>query len=142
MILKNLSTALVSLFAGLLLSTPVHAGAGKVQLDAGKIKAALQTVTLEEKGFVDRTLRMVDEGKLSPKLVQGTFLRARQKRRLKFQQFKFGLLAQVSDPALRAELVHGKPPASAPPASFRERIASRLRRLRESMPGLPGTGIF
>jgi len=136
--LKNSSTVPVSLLAGLLVSTTAHAG--KVQFDAEKIKAALQTVTLEEKGFVDRALRMVDEEKLSPELVQGTFVRARKQQRLKFQQFKFGLLAQVSDPALRSELVNGKPPPAAPPASFSERVASRLQRLRLvlSIPGIVG----
>jgi hypothetical protein len=132
--LKNLSTVAVSLLAGLFFSTTTHAAA--VEFDTEKIKAALHTATPEEDGFIDRALRMVDEGKLSSELVQGAFVRARKQQRRKFQQFKYGLLAQVSDGSIRLELTTGQLPVADSPPGLRERVASRLRRLFSFLPSV------
>lgn len=134
--LNNSPTVAVSLLAGLFLSTATHAAT--VRFDAEEIKVALQTATEEEKGFIDRALRMVDEGQLAPKLVQGAFLRARQQQRRKFQQFKYGLLAQVSDPSIRSELATGRRPVANSPPTLGEKIASRLRRLLSFLPSVHG----
>ena len=132
--LKNSSTVAVSLLAALFLSTTTHAAT--VEFDAEKIKVALQTATPEEEGFIDRVLRMIDEEKLSPELVQGAFVRARKQQRRKFQQFKYGLLAQVSDGSIRSELATGQSPVVDSPPGLRERVASRLRRLFSFLPSV------
>jgi len=112
----------------LLVSATTSARAATPRLDAEKIRAALHTATPEEDGFVDRALAMVEEGKLSASLVQAMFVRARGEQQHKFQQFKYGLLGHVSDPAIRAELVNGQTPPP-PPPNLGQRVAASLRRL-------------
>lgn len=124
---RKLSTSVVAPFV-LLVCATTSARAVTSQLDVEKIKAALRTATPEEDGFVDRALGMVADGKLSAGLVQGMFVRARREQRHKFQQFKYGLLSQVSDPAIRAELVNGETPPP-PPPNLGQRVAASLRRL-------------
>lgn len=124
---RRLSTGVIAPFV-LLLSVTTAARAVTPQLDADKIKAALDTAALEEDGFVDRALALVEDGRLSSKLVQGMFVRAREQHRHKFQQFKYGLLSRVSDPAIRAELMNGQPPPP-PPPNLGQRVAASLRRL-------------
>jgi hypothetical protein len=65
-------------------------------LDASEMKAALHTSTIEENGFIDRAVDLVDEGTLPEKMVVGTFLWARKKPKHKFQYFKRGLTLRAS----------------------------------------------
>jgi hypothetical protein len=132
--LRVLSIRLISLLVLPVLSTaPVQAATTK--LDADKIKAGLHTAAPEEDGFVDRALQMVEEGKLSAKTVQSTFIWARQQSRHRFQHFKRGLITRAPNQAVRTDLVTGQAPASAPP-SLGERVAARLRRVFSFLPSV------
>jgi hypothetical protein len=98
-------------------------------LDAETIKAGLHTTTIEEDGFVDRAVAMVDDGRLSAGLVQSTFVWARGQARYKFQHFRSGLLEQVPSAAIRTELKTGQQVTTPPRQGFFQRVYGRLRRL-------------
>ena len=133
---SNSSAMAVSLLAILFLSTAALQAEAQ-QFDADRIKASLQTTTLEEDGFVDRALEMVQQGRLSKGLVQSTFLWARDQSSHKFQHFKRGLLTRVANPAIRSELVTGRtPPPPSPPPSFGQTVASHLRRFFSFLPSV------
>lgn len=85
----------VSLLAFLILWAAASQAAAQA-LDAEKIKAALRTARPEEDGFVDRVLRLVQQGKLPAKLVYTTFVWARSKPRLKFQYFKRAMILRAA----------------------------------------------
>ncbi len=81
---------------GILLSVGVRtADTAAPVLDAETMKAALDTATPEEDGFIERVVALVEEGTLPPKLVHSTFLWARKKPRHKFQYFKRGLILRA-----------------------------------------------
>jgi hypothetical protein len=113
-------------------------------LDAEAIKAGLDTTTLEEDGFVDRAVAMVEDGRLSAGLVQSTFVWARGEGRYKFQHFRSGLLEQVPSAAIRAELETGQQAATRPQRGFFQRVLDRLGLLMPSRrrPDRIGFGIF
>lgn len=64
--------------------------------DVETMKAALQTATPEEDGFLYRVMEKVETGTLPVALVESTFLWARQKPRNKFQYFKRGLILRAA----------------------------------------------
>jgi hypothetical protein len=66
-------------------------------LDADTMKAALQTATPQENGFIDHVLAMVDAGKLPLDMVESTFLWAKKKPRKKFYYFREGLIRRAAD---------------------------------------------
>jgi hypothetical protein len=61
-------------------------------LDAKTVKAALQTVDEEEKGFVERTVAQVKAGTLPRKTFDTAFLWAKRKPTRKFQYFRRALI--------------------------------------------------
>jgi hypothetical protein len=65
-------------------------------LDAEKIKAALVTAKPEEDGFIDRIVKMTEEGRLPLSLVESTLQWARKKPQYKFQYFKRALIARAA----------------------------------------------
>ena len=71
------------------------------KFDAGVIKAALHTTALEEEGFVDRVVKMTNEGKLPAELLERSFVWARGKPKHKFQYFKRALIVQAADMGIR-----------------------------------------
>jgi hypothetical protein len=71
--------------------TPVPAP----RLDAETMKAALKTATIEEGGFIECVVRLVNAGKLPQSLVVSTFIWARRKPRWKFQYFRVGLIIRA-----------------------------------------------
>jgi hypothetical protein len=99
--------------------------AATTSLDADWIKAGLRTTRLEEDGFVDRALRMVDEGKLSAELVQTTFIWARVQPQHPFQHFKRGLITRAPS-SVRGELATGQPDEPSPPPSLGQRVGAWL----------------
>jgi hypothetical protein len=72
-----------------------HAAAATV-LDAGKIKAALATAKPEEDGFIDRIVKLTEEGRLPMSLVESTLQWARKKPQYKFQYFKRALTLRAA----------------------------------------------
>ena len=117
-------TRLVSFAALVVLSTTVTQSGTQVALDAATIKAGLRTTEIEEDGFVDRALRLVDEGKLPAATVQSTFMWARNKSVHKFQHFRYGLLERAPSTAVRQELAPGQAPAPPPPTpSLGQRVS-------------------
>ncbi len=85
----------ILVFALLLLS--VHTGrAATTNLDAATIKAALRTATPEEKGFVEKAVRLMNKGKLPRPLVENTFDWARRKNEHRFEYFKQALSIQAA----------------------------------------------
>jgi hypothetical protein len=70
--------------------------AATVNLDAPTIKAALRTATPEEKGFVEKVVRLMNKGKLPRALVENTFDWARRKNDHRFQYFKQALTVQAT----------------------------------------------
>lgn len=135
--LKGLSIGMISSWVLVLVATTATPAASR-DLDADTIKAALRTARPEEDGFVDRALGMVEQGRLSSGLVQGTFAWARVQPKRKFQHFRYGLIERAPNEAARRELVTGQaPPTSAPPG-LRQRVAERLRRLFSFLPSVHG----
>jgi hypothetical protein len=106
------------------------------RLDADTIKAGLYTAAPEEDSFVDRAVGMVEEGRLSGGLVQGTFVWARAQPRRKFQHFRYGLIERAPTEAARTELATGQPPITNPPPGLGQRVAARLRRLLSFLPSV------
>jgi hypothetical protein len=66
-------------------------------LDADEVKAALKTTTIEEEGFVEHVVAMVNADQLPRSLFESTFLWARKKHRHRFQYFKAALIARAAD---------------------------------------------
>lgn len=132
--LRGLSIWMISSLTLVLAATPAT-GAATRSLDADTIKAGLHTATPEEDGFVDRALGMVEEGKLSVGLVQGTFVWARAQPRRKFQHFRYGLIERAPSEAARTELETGQAPTS-PAPSLGQQVAARLRRLLSFLPSV------
>jgi hypothetical protein len=120
----------------LVLAATTATRAGTTSLDAETIKAGLHTATPEEGGFVDRALGMVEEGRLSGGLVQGTFVWARAQPRRKFQHFRYGLIERAPSPAVRTELATGQVANANPPPGLGQRVAARLRRLLSFLPSV------
>jgi hypothetical protein len=89
-------TAVISILAMLVLSSTAVCGVVRPRLDAAKIKAGLRTTTVEEKGFVDRVVAKVNQGRVPYWLVYSTFKWARIQPRYKFQYFKWALIMRAS----------------------------------------------
>lgn len=70
-------------------------------LDAETIKAALNTATPEEDGFIEYVLAKVAEGVLPASLVESSFQWARRKPKHKFQYFKRALILQAARIGIR-----------------------------------------
>jgi hypothetical protein len=86
----------VAAFVGILLSLCVRtADTAAPLLDAETMKAALDTATPEENGFIDRVVELVEKGDLPASLVDSTFQWARKKPRHKFQYFKRALILRA-----------------------------------------------
>lgn len=66
------------------------------KLTSEKIKAGLRTTTVEEEGYVDKVLEMVDKGTIPYSLVESTFQWARKKPRYKFQYFKHAMELRIA----------------------------------------------
>jgi hypothetical protein len=66
-------------------------------LTATTIKAALRTATPEEQGFVDRVVKLAQDGTLPNGLLESTFLWARKRPvEHRFQYFKQGLILRAA----------------------------------------------
>ena len=89
------SLTLMVLLALLAVCRTQKAQAAASRLDAETIKAALQTATVEEDGFIDGVVALVDAGTLPESLVVSTFIWARKKPRWKFQYFRIGLIIRA-----------------------------------------------
>ena len=90
--------------ATILLSVLAWAGtqpARAASLDADTMKAALQTASPEEDGFITYVLALVDAKILPEDTVMGTFLWARKKPIHKFQYFKTGLIVRATEQGIR-----------------------------------------
>jgi hypothetical protein len=72
--------------------------------DAATMKAALQTATPEEEGFIEYVLTRVDQGVLPLEMVESTFLWAKKKPRHKFQYFKRGLQVRAEQAGIKLSL--------------------------------------
>jgi hypothetical protein len=71
--------------------------ADSTRLDAATMKAALRTTTIEEAGFIDGLLIMVNKGTLPPDLVDSTFQWARKKPyKHRFQYFKQAIIVRAA----------------------------------------------
>ena len=66
-------------------------------LDPDQIKAALHTTTVEEEGFIDRTVGMVQDGNLPRDLFTSCFIWARKKPHHRFQYFKNALTIRAAE---------------------------------------------
>jgi len=114
--LRHALTRLVSFAALVVFSTAATHAATTTELDAEKIKAGLHTTYLEEEGFVDRALELVEKGKLSASTVYSTFVWARSHSVHRFQHFKQGLLERAPSESFCRELLYGPPAPPPPPA--------------------------
>jgi len=72
------------------------ARADDFQLDPDQIRAALHTTAMEDQGFIDRTVRMVESGKLPRDMFVSCFIWARRKTRRQFQYFKAALTTRAA----------------------------------------------
>jgi hypothetical protein len=70
--------------------------ANSTRLDAATIKAGLRTTPVEDKGFIDGIITMVNKGTLPADLVDSTFQWARKKPRYRFQYFKQALIVRAA----------------------------------------------
>ncbi len=76
--------------------------ADSTRLDAATMKAALHTTTIEEGGFIDRVITMVNKGQLPADLVDSTFEWARKKPyKHRFQYFKQALIVRAASIGIR-----------------------------------------
>lgn len=75
--------------------------AAQQPLEADEIKAALRTETVEEDGFVDYVVQLVDRGTLPRGLVEGTLQWARRKSQHRFQYFRRGLILRAARMGIR-----------------------------------------
>ena len=96
MVIRTKSLVLLALLVAILAPAYRPAAAQQTKLDAATIKAGLHTTAIEEQGFVDRVVALMDEGTLPQSLVHGTFFWARKKPRHKFQYFKFAMIVRAS----------------------------------------------
>ena len=96
MVTRTKSLVLLVLSVAILASAYRPATAQQTKLDAATIKAGLHTTAIEERGFVDRVVALMDKGTLPQSMVRGTFLWARKKPRHKFQYFKFAMIVRAS----------------------------------------------
>jgi hypothetical protein len=85
---------LAAILATLLAGT---ARADDLQLDPEQIRAALHTTAAEEQGFIDRTVGMVEAGKLPRDMFVSCFIYARRKTRRQFQYFKAALTTRAAE---------------------------------------------
>jgi hypothetical protein len=94
---------LTAIFCILLLSVlmPNRAAAQERRLDAEQIKAGLRTTTVEENGFVDRVVLLVENGFLPARTVYTTFLWARKKPKHKFQYFRRAMIIRARELGIR-----------------------------------------
>lgn len=76
--------------------TDRQASAQQRPLTAAIMRAELRTIPIEEQGFIDRVLDLVDEGVLPSAMVLSTFDWARKKRDHKFQYFRFGMIVRAA----------------------------------------------
>ena len=92
---RTLLIALLAMLAFSLISTKLQADS--TRLDAETMKAALRTTGIEEGGFIDYVLGLVNKGKLPADLVDSTFEWARKKPyKHRFQYFKQGLIVRAA----------------------------------------------
>ena len=101
MVTRRKSLVLLVFSAAILAASQQPAAAQQTKLDAATIKAGLRTTTIEEKGFVDRVLDLVEEKVLPESMVHGTFFWAKKKPRHKFQYFKFAMIVRASRMGVR-----------------------------------------
>ena len=62
------------------------------RLDVDTIKQALKVPEIENDGFIERVVKMMDDGKLSRKNVTIAFIKARQRHKNRFQYFKHAMI--------------------------------------------------
>jgi hypothetical protein len=90
----RLSFCLAAIVATLIAS---RARADDFQLDREQIRAALHTTAVEEDGFIDRTVGMVEAGKLPRDMFVSCFIYARRKTHRQFQYFKAALTTRAAE---------------------------------------------
>jgi hypothetical protein len=92
---RTLLIALLSVLAFYVISAKLQADS--TRLDAETMKAALHTTTIEEGGFIDFVIGLVNKGNLPADLVDSTFEWARKKPyKHRFQYFKQGLIVRAA----------------------------------------------
>jgi hypothetical protein len=96
MVTRRQSLVLLILSVAILAAASGPAAAQQTKLDAKTIKMGLETTVIEEKGFVDRVVKLMEEGILPQSMVHGTFFWAKKKPRHKFQYFKFAMIVRAS----------------------------------------------
>ncbi len=72
--------------------TQREAQAAAVKLDVDTIKRTLKVPEIENKGFIEKVVTLMEEGKIPRSYVTIAFLRARQRTRHKFQYFKYAMI--------------------------------------------------
>ncbi|MGA2031582.1 MAG: hypothetical protein ABSG68_04960 [Thermoguttaceae bacterium] len=88
--------ALLALTCGLWLAQSGRLARAAENLDAAQIKAVLRTTDVEDGGFIQRAINLVDAGKLPYDLVQSSLQWARKKPHHKFQYFKAALTMRAA----------------------------------------------
>jgi len=68
------------------------AQAAAERLDTDTIKQTLKVPEIENAGFVERVVALMNEGKLSRKNVTIAFIKARQRNKNRFQYFKHAMI--------------------------------------------------
>ena len=86
----------ISVFLATILFVHAAGAAQRPPLSADEIKAALRTTEIEDKGFVEAVVQLVNENRLSRKVVVSSFQWARKKSHYRFQYFKYSVLARLS----------------------------------------------
>jgi hypothetical protein len=66
------------------------------RFDADTIKAGLRTTDIEDQGFIEDSLTLVNQGVLPADLLDTTFIWARRKPRHRFQYFKRALIVRAA----------------------------------------------
>ncbi len=84
------------LLAMLALVLSVRATNAAERLTADTVKAGLRTTTVEEDGYVDRILALVNQGTIPYSMLEGTFQWARRKSHHKFQYFKHAMDLRIA----------------------------------------------
>jgi hypothetical protein len=109
------------MLASLALTDAEGQAAVRPRFDAETMKAALRTARIEEEGFIDDVLILVNREVLPADLVDSTFIWARRKPRYRFQYFKRGLIFRATELGiplmdLIAEIEAAKPKTANPPS--------------------------
>jgi hypothetical protein len=91
------AVALLSLLGMLLILGWAQTSRAAAPLDADQIKAVLHTSGVEEEGFVEQAVELVNAGTLPRSIFDSCYLWARKKPRHQFQYFKRALIIRAGE---------------------------------------------